>query len=94
MGDLKTLEKEITPKIFNNLIPDKNFFDSKQHGFFGRKTRLTLGQRAADALSIWAGSWVFISLFIITLIIWVWVNVYYLATRPFDPYPFILLNLF
>ena len=94
MGDLKTLEKEITPKIFSNIILDKHFFDSKQHRFFGRKSKLTLGQRAADSLSIWAGSWIFIGLFILTLIIWVWINVYYLVTKPFDPFPFILLNLF
>lgn len=90
MDGLKQFRREITPKI----IPEIHFIDSKQHKIFGKKTKLTLGQKAADALAIWAGSWIFIGFFLLTLVVWVWVNIYYLATKPFDPYPFILLNLF
>lgn len=56
------------------------------------KNRLTLGQRAADALTKYAGSWGFICLFAIYLVVWMAINVH-LLSRPFDPYPFILLNL-
>lgn len=94
MGELKQIQKEITPKIIPEILPERNFFDPKQHKLFGKKAKLRFGQKAADALSIWAGSWIFIGLFMLTLIVWVWVNIYYLATNPFDPYPFILLNLF
>lgn len=58
--------------------------------------KLTLGQRAADALTKWAGSWVFILSFLVFLIIWILINGYFLLqyyNKTFDPYPFILLNL-
>ena len=54
--------------------------------------KLTLGQRAADNLSLAAGSWTFIIIFFVFLVIWMMINVYMLATI-WDPYPFILLNL-
>jgi len=52
----------------------------------------TFGERAADALSRWAGSWTFILLFLFFLGIWMTVNVY-AWMGGWDPYPFILLNL-
>lgn len=63
----------------------------KKHPIFAQKR--TIGQRAADALAQFAGSWIFISLFGIFLIAWMIINVVFLAAEPFDPYPFILLNL-
>lgn len=56
----------------------------------------TFGQRAADAVATFGGSWVFIGLFAATLVAWVGLNSYVLARyhRVFDPYPYILLNLF
>lgn len=57
----------------------------------------TLGQKAADALTKWAGSWVFIIGFFIFLGLWVYINIHLLVQyklgEPWDPYPFILLNL-
>jgi len=61
-----------------------------------KKHRLTLGQRAADALTKWAGSWTFILMFLFFLIAWIFINGYFLVKyyqKAFDPYPFILLNL-
>ena len=52
----------------------------------------TLGQRAADKLAKFAGSWKFIIIFGTTLLVWICINIFFL-TNPFDPYPFILLNL-
>ena len=52
----------------------------------------TPGERAADALSKWAGSWTFILSFLVFLGIWMTVNVY-AWVDGWDPYPFILLNL-
>ncbi|MFH1365322.1 MAG: DUF1003 domain-containing protein [archaeon] len=61
------------------------------------KVPKTFGQKAADNLTKWAGSWIFILLFVALLIIWVATNGYfyikYAQGTPFDPYPFILLNL-
>ncbi len=55
--------------------------------------RLTLGQRVADRVATFGGSWTFIILFGAVLVTWVLVNSVLLAKRPFDPYPYILLNL-
>ena len=54
--------------------------------------RITLGQRAADAIARFAGSWAFIFSFTGVLVAWMVINVI-LAAKAFDPYPFILLNL-
>lgn len=55
-------------------------------------SKLTLGQKTADKLANFAGSWTFIIIFFLILIIWIGINSYML-TKPFDIYPFILLNL-
>ena len=51
-----------------------------------------MGQKAADTIAKFAGSWAFIFSFTAILILWMIVNVL-LAANAFDPYPFILLNL-
>ena len=56
------------------------------------REKYTLGQRAADAIAKFAGSWAFIFSFIGVLVLWMLVNTL-LAAHAFDPYPFILLNL-
>ena len=56
------------------------------------KTRLSFGQKAADKITSFCGSWSFISITFIIIIIWVIINVYAFVYR-WDPYPFILLNL-
>lgn len=84
-------------KFFNlNDIYSKNFLDSKITNNNSQKRGLSFGQKAADSLALWAGSWTFILLFFLVLIAWMFVNSYFLinsGTDPFDPYPFILLNL-
>ncbi|MGH8459496.1 MAG: DUF1003 domain-containing protein, partial [Nevskiales bacterium] len=55
--------------------------------------RLTFGQRVADRVATFGGSWTFILLFGGFLLTWMGVNAILLAQRAFDPYPFILLNL-
>jgi len=54
--------------------------------------RRTIGQRAADSLTKWAGSWIFIIGFLAFLMLWMSANVY-AWLNSWDPYPFILLNL-
>ena len=56
----------------------------------------TRGQRAADAVAAFGGSWIFITCFIVVMVVWVSLNSLILATysKAFDPYPYILLNLF
>ena len=55
--------------------------------------QLTYGQRAADTISKFGGSWTFIIGFLIFIIFWITLNVALLSAKIFDPYPFILLNL-
>jgi len=56
----------------------------------------TFGQRAADMVASFGGSWTFVGLFAATMLIWVGLNAFLLMNRgkTFDPYPYILLNLF
>jgi uncharacterized membrane protein len=56
----------------------------------------TRGQRAADAVAAFGGSWTFVGLFAATMLVWVALNAVLLGLHgsTFDPYPFILLNLF
>ena len=56
------------------------------------REKYTLGQRAADSIAKFAGSWAFIFSFTGVLIFWMVINTV-LAAKAFDPYPFILLNL-
>ncbi|MFA6167553.1 MAG: DUF1003 domain-containing protein [Gemmatimonadaceae bacterium] len=56
----------------------------------------TVGQRAADAVALFGGSWTFIGIFATILVVWVGLNSFYLVRHHdvFDAYPYILLNLF
>ena len=54
---------------------------------------LTFGQKIADKVASFGGSWTFIISFGIFIALWISVNVYWLLNKGFDPYPFILLNL-
>lgn len=58
--------------------------------------QITLGQRLADKVATFGGSWTFILIFVIVLFIWVFLNSFVLIKyhEAFDPYPYILLNLF
>ena len=55
--------------------------------------QMTFGQRIADKVAHFGGSWTFIFIFGGILFGWMGLNVWVLAAKPFDPYPFILLNL-
>jgi uncharacterized membrane protein len=57
---------------------------------------LSFGQRLADKVASFGGSWAFISIFLVALVFWVALNSFFLArsNESFDPYPYILLNLF
>jgi uncharacterized membrane protein len=56
--------------------------------------RLTFGQRIADKVASFGGSWTFIIIFGVILAVWVIINSTALLAKHFDPYPYILLNLF
>lgn len=54
----------------------------------------TFGERVADAVARFGGSWTFLFLFGAVLLVWVTLNTFLLVQEAFDPYPYILLNLF
>jgi uncharacterized membrane protein len=56
------------------------------------ESNVTFGQKAADNLAKFAGSWTFIIAFFIVLVLWIALNSFFLF-KPFDVFPFILLNL-
>jgi uncharacterized membrane protein len=55
--------------------------------------KLSLGERLADRIADFGGSWTFILLFAGVILFWILLNAVFLLGRAFDPYPFILLNL-
>lgn len=58
------------------------------------KASLTRGQRAADYMRNGMGSWPFVVGFLVFMVLWAVLNSWVLASRAWDPYPYILLNLF
>jgi len=85
-GEMTHLEREVIKSLRDAEILSRNIETDIDE-------RLTLGQRVADRVAEFGGSWGFISVFFTFLLVWILVNVYVLVQRPFDPYPFILLNL-
>lgn len=84
------LINESDKKILKS-IQDKKFISSKD---YFDKTKLSFGQKVADGLAKFGGSWSFVIIFIVLLLAWIILNVTSLfMAKPFDPYPFILLNL-
>lgn len=85
-GELSALDQEVVRSLAEQELLTENLNAAFESG-------LTAGQRVADRVANFAGSWRFISYFAGVLILWIIANSLYLAWRPFDPYPFILLNL-
>jgi uncharacterized membrane protein len=85
-GELSTMEKQVVRSLREYEILSSNInieFDR----------RLTLGEKLADKIADFGGSWRFILIFFGLLIGWIALNTLLLIRKPFDPYPFILLNL-
>ena len=83
---LKDIQHDMTDEEVLNLLADSKISESPA------TEKYTLGQRAADAIAKFAGSWAFIFSFTGVLLLWMVVNTI-LAADAFDPFPFILLNL-
>ena len=88
---MKKEVKTIKPKVVNTIKKSASIVHHQQvHPIFKRPS--TVGQKAADGLTKWAGSWFFIITFLIFIVIWMLINIYAWVNQ-WDPYPFILLNL-
>lgn len=85
---LQEIRHDMTDEEVLNLLADSKISVNPNK----KKEKYTLGQRAADTIAKFAGSWAFIFSFVAVLVLWMVINVI-LAAKAFDPYPFILLNL-
>ena len=87
VGELSELEDDVLKTLQNQgTISAKLDADSETLKF-------TFGQRLADKIATFGGSWKFIIIFGLFIGIWITSNIVFLLNKGFDPYPFILLNL-
>lgn len=85
-GEIEKLDKEVLESIEKAEPLTVNVNDELEE-------ELSMGQRLADRMADFVGSWPFIVIFGVFLSVWISINVFVLLAKPFDPYPFILLNL-
>ena len=84
---LSMKEKRVLKRMANRLAISENINETFHE-------RLTLGERLADRVAAFGGSWTFIVSFGIVLAVWVIINTVILSDKAiFDPYPFVFLNL-
>jgi uncharacterized membrane protein len=85
-GNIKELESDVLRSIDENesIVENVNM---------AQKEILTIGDAISDRVAKFGGSWKFIILFFMVLAGWIIVNSSFLLTKPFDPFPFILMNL-
>lgn len=86
VGELTQLEEEVirSMKEQETLTENLNLAFEKS---------ITFGQHTADHVASFGGSWTFIGVFALVLALWIGINTATALWRPFDPYPYILLNL-
>jgi len=85
-GELTSLEQEVVHSLREHETLAKDIETEFEQEW-------TFGERMADRIATFGGSWTFLILFGAFLALWIGVNSYVLYGRPVDPYPFILLNL-
>jgi len=86
IGESSELEKEVLQSIEKNKLLSVNIEPEIQE-------KLSVGQKLADRMASFGGSWAFVIIFFSFILGWIAINIVLLARRSFDPYPFILLNL-
>ncbi len=86
LGELTKVEKQVLDYLKSDQLISNTFNEESC-------PNLTVGQKLADKVADFGGSWKFISIFAVFIICWMALNVFYLLNKGFDPYPFILLNL-
>jgi uncharacterized membrane protein len=85
-GELSALEEEVMRSLHDGALVSDNLNEE-----FDRS--LALGARISDKVAEFGGSWRFIISFFVIMALWIIANSTYLLFHPFDPYPYILLNL-
>jgi len=84
--EISEMEKQVIESVAKNELLSKDLEEELSKD-------LTPAQRIADKIAGFGGSWTFILSFFLFLLLWMAINVFVLVKRPFDPFPFILLNL-
>ena len=93
LAQIEAMQKRSADNVARHIAEHKTLTGSQQLP----DTETTFGQAAADAVARFGGSWTFIGVFTLVLLAWVGLNSYWLVRhgqKPFDPFPYILLNLF
>ena len=85
LGNLTEVEKQVIQSVSKNTMISTEVEEDEQE--------ITFGQKLADKVAEFGGSWGFIIFFMTFLVAWILLNVFWLSNHGFDPYPFILLNL-
>ncbi|WBV60111.1 DUF1003 domain-containing protein [Chryseobacterium camelliae] len=85
-GELAVIDSDVIKAIQNNSILSEDIQEELE-------ARLTVGQKLADIVARFGGSWIFIITFFSFILLWIITNIIFLSSQPFDPFPFILLNL-
>lgn len=85
LGELSSLDKTVLTSLNDKKLLSDQLEDHVETD--------TFGQRIADKVATFGGSWTFIISFMTFLLLWIAFNVFILLNKGFDPYPFILLNL-
>ncbi|WP_313254740.1 DUF1003 domain-containing protein [Empedobacter sp.] len=85
-SEMEKLDQDVVEAIRDNSILSENIKENTSKP-------LTTGDRIADKVASFGGSWTFIISFFIFLLVWMFLNFWMLHNKGFDPYPFILLNL-
>lgn len=85
-GELASIDNDVMNAIKGNAILSENIQDDIDQ-------ELTTPQKIADKVAAFGGSWTFIISFFSFILFWMFLNIWLLKNKPFDPYPFILLNL-
>ena len=86
IGELSALDNEVVESLQQHEILSSDI--SKQF-----EKKLTFGERLSDTIAAFGGSWTFIIVFSLILLVWIGLNSFILANQSFDPYPYILMNL-
>ncbi len=87
LGEIRILEKSVLDTLQN----DQTLSDKINSETAARQ--LSFGQKLADRIAAFGGSWTFIIAFFCFILFWIATNVFWMMNKGFDPYPFILLNL-
>ena len=87
IGTLSSVEQQVVKALHSNETISNRLKEEDEN------EPASYGQKLADKVASFGGSWKFIIIFALFILVWMVINIIWLASKAFDPYPFILLNL-